>query len=119
MPVVFALLGLVGCSTERAEVDIEGVELVLEIERLDQDLFHGGIDSLALLNERLDATYGAFYRIYIEQILQMPPLGDPRLPYALESFTSDPDWQVAQASVDSVLGDLGPQQALFNGLSSA
>ena len=113
MPVVLALSGLVGCGTERADVEIDGVELTLGIERLDQDLFHSGIDSVARLNEQLNDNYGEFYRVYLEQILQMPPYGDPRLPFALESFISDPDWQVAQASVDSVLGDLSVQQVQF------
>lgn len=59
------------------------------------------------------ATYGEFYRTYIEDILQGAPLEDPRLAMVLTRFTTDPDWMSVQRAADSVLGDLEPQRQDF------
>lgn len=83
------------------------------IGRLDHDLFHAPPDSMVAASLRAHAAYGEFYRIYIEDILHGAPVGDPRLPLVLHRFVLDPDWRAAQRAVDSVLGDMRAQQALF------
>lgn len=95
------------------EVDTSGVDLDVRIGRLDQDLFHAPADSMAAYSLKAYAEHGEFYRAYIEDILQGAPLEDPRLPLVLNRFTHDPDWAAAQRAVDSVLGDLEPQRAMF------
>ena len=62
---------------------------------------------------RAHATYGDFYRIYIEDILQGAPLGDPRLPLVLRRFVTDPDWSDVQLAIDSVLGEMEQETKLF------
>lgn len=83
------------------------------VGRLDHDLFHAPPDSMVAASLRAHAAYGEFYRIYIEDILHGAPVGDPRLPLVLHRFVLDPDWRAAQRAVDSVLGDMRAQQALF------
>lgn len=98
---------------EVGEIDTRTVALDLRIERLDRDLFEASPDSMQAASLMAYATYGEFYRIYIEDILQGAPLDDPRLPMVLRSFTADPDWRSVQQAVDSVLGDLEPQRRAF------
>ena len=88
-------------------------DLNLRIERLDQDLFRSARDTAQSFSLRLYATYGPFYREYVERILRLAPVEDPRLQIALTSFTLNPDWQVVQQRADSILGDLEPQRAEF------
>ncbi len=88
-------------------------DLDLRIERLDQDLFRSARDTAQSFSLRLYATYGPFYKEYVERILRLAPVEDPRLPIALTSFTLNPDWQVLQQRADSILGDLEPQRAEF------
>ncbi len=114
VPVIVAL-GLVACGGERGDVDIDDVRLDLRIERLDRALFHAPLDSSAALGLKLQAEFGTFYQTYVEGILQAAPVNDPRLPIMIARFTLDPDWRSAQNSVDTVLGDLEPQRALFEG----
>lgn len=94
-------------------VPIEGVPLHVEIGRLDRDLFRTPPDSMVAFSLRASATYGEFYRVYIEDILQGAPLEDPRLGAVLARFVTDPDWSATQDAVDSVLGDLEPQRIQF------
>jgi hypothetical protein len=89
--------------------DVEPRPLDLRIGRLDRDLFNAPSDSMAMVSRKAHATYGEFYRIYIEEILQGAPLEDPDLTLVLERFVHDPDWSLAQQAVDSVLGDMAAQ----------
>ncbi len=88
-------------------------DLDLRIERLDQDLFRSARDTAPNFNLRLYATYGPFYKDYVERILNAAPINDPRLPVALTSFVMNPDWNAMQQRADSVLGDMEPQRAEF------
>jgi hypothetical protein len=105
---------LAACTGDAVPELPEGTDPVrITIGRLDQDLFHAAPDSMATASRKAHATYGEFYRIYIEDILQGAPVTDPRLPMVLHRFVLDPDWSAAQQAADSVLGDLEPQRALF------
>lgn len=110
---LIGMLGLVACGTDGPAIDAAGVDLDLRIERLDQALFHAPPDSTRATADRLLAEQGDFFRVYIEEILRLCAIDDPRLPLGITRFTHDPDWVVAQASIDSVLGDLEPQRDLF------
>lgn len=70
-------------------------------------------DSAQARSLKAYATYGEFYRTYIEDILQGAPLEDPRLAMVLHRFTTDPDWVSVQQAADSVLGDMEPQRQQF------
>ncbi len=110
---IFTCLAL-GCGTKDPVVEVEATEdLDLRIERLDQDLFHAAPDSMSATSLKAYATYGEFYRTYIEGILQGAPINDPRLPMVLHRFVLDPDWRAAQLAVDSVLGDMETQRVQF------
>jgi len=85
----------------------------LRIERLDQDLFRSASDTAFNFSLKLYATYGPFYKEYVERILQLAPVEDPRLPIALTNFTMNPDWKALQQRADSVLGDMEAQRAEF------
>ncbi|MGV3637208.1 MAG: hypothetical protein ACO1NQ_06125 [Flavobacteriales bacterium] len=105
---------LTGCGGERhTELPIEEVPLTVEIGRLDRDMFLSSGDSAQAKSLKAYATYGEFYRTYIEDILQGAPLEDPRLAVVLARFTNDPDWKSVQRAADSVLGDLEPQRQAF------
>lgn len=113
---VFLAIGalLTGCGGERhTELPIEEVPLTVEIGRLDRDMFLTTGDSAKVKSLKAYATYGEFYRTYIEDILQGAPLEDPRLAMVLSRFTTDPDWVSVQRAADSVLGDLEPQRKAF------
>ncbi|MBX2971738.1 MAG: hypothetical protein KF797_01430 [Flavobacteriales bacterium] len=101
------------CGGERhSDLPIGEVPLTVGIGRLDRDMFAAG-DSAQSRSLKAYATYGEFYRTYIEDILQGAPLEDPRLAMVLHRFTTDPDWVSVQEAADSVLGDMEPQRQQF------
>ncbi|MFZ1687233.1 MAG: hypothetical protein WAU70_07425 [Flavobacteriales bacterium] len=107
--VVFSLL-LTACTGESHKT-IEPVPVDVELVRLDHAVFRTAPDSMAGTCLRMQAELGPFWQLYVEDILQAAALDDPRLPLALNTFTSDPDWMEAQAAIDSVFGDLSIQRA--------
>jgi hypothetical protein len=111
-----ALLLWTACgSPGHTDIDTDDVDLDLRIARLDQDLFHATPTTMAQVSLKAYADHGAFYRSYIEDILQGAPVDDPRLPEVLNAFVTDPDWSSVQHAVDSVLGDLEPQRSDLEG----
>ncbi|MBK9176191.1 MAG: hypothetical protein IPM46_07620 [Flavobacteriales bacterium] len=104
---------LVACDGPEETAIPTGQSVTIELGRLDHALFRAPPDSMAAASLKAYATFGEFYRIYIEDILQGAPIRDPRLPMVLHRFVLDPDWREAQRAVDSVLGDLEPQRVLF------
>lgn len=109
------LLGLAACGGNEASLrKIKPVDAHIRIERLDQDLFRAANDSSGNFSMRLYATYGEFYKTYVEDVLQAAAYDDPRLPMALIHFTHDHDWSAVQQRADSVFGDMAKEQAAFN-----
>lgn len=106
-----ALITLAACGDQEPVVDSAGIDLDLPIERMDSTVFHAGAGDPASTIGRIVNTHGTFGRTYLEEVLQLPPVGDSLLPRALAEFLRDPAWQVLQHGIDSALGDLGPQRA--------
>lgn len=111
--VLFATAILMTSCTQKShtKVETDGVQLHVDIGRLDRALFYAPPDSLRAASRAANAEYGEFYRVYIEDILQGAPLGDPELIMVLGRFVHDPDWRSTQQAVDSVLGDMEPERA--------
>lgn len=112
---VVLLLSVSACGGGEGAARGNGpVETHIRIERLDQDLFRATKDTARNFSLQLYATYGPFYKLYVEQVLQAAAYNDPRLPMALIQFTHDPDWSLVQHMADSILGDMAEQEAGFN-----
>lgn len=93
-----------------SSIDAGDVVLHLPIERLDHRLFHADTSQFPTALSKAHAATGSFFRLYVEHILQGPPLEDPMMPVVLRAFVEDPDWRQVQLAADSVLGDLVTQQ---------
>ncbi len=107
--VLFAATALlIGCDG-RPTIDIDEISLERPLLRLDRILFHSSPDSMTGAALRAQATIGTFYPVYLEHILQLP-VNDPRLPLMLHAFVHDPDWRLAQKGIDSIFGEMGPEQ---------
>ncbi len=107
--VLFAATALLTACGGRPSIEIDHVELERPLHRLDRILFHASPDSIAAAGLRAQAAIGPFFPLYLRHILHLPA-DDPRLPAMLHAFVTDPDWRRAQQGIDSVLGDLGPEQ---------
>lgn len=109
-----ALALATGCGGGSHTQEVLPTEVDVRIERLDRDLFSSATDTAGNFHLRLFAEYGSFYQAYVERVLQVGPVSDPRIAIALTGFVLDPDWRRTQQHADSLLGDMAEQQADFN-----
>lgn len=111
-PLVCSLLFIAGCG-ERGRSGIQSPPVPVVIERHDQALFHAPPDAMRGLHLALQERFGTFHRLYVERILAIGAVEDPRSASELIRFAQDPDWRTIQDRADSVLGDMAAQQALL------
>ncbi len=107
------MVGTVACGEDRFEVDVSGIDLSLEVERLDQDLFSIGQAPTAAydsLNRTLKGRYGGFYEIYVADILKEGMPNDPMLPPRLKEFVEDPVMQDIQMAIDERYADFSDKE---------
>ncbi len=97
----------------RPTIDAGDEQLHLPIERLDKALFHADTAQFQTVINKAHAGSGSFFRLYVEHILQGPPLEDPGMQRMVRAFVDDPDWRSVQQAADSVLGDLVQEQRAF------
>jgi hypothetical protein len=94
-------------------LDAGDVRLHLPIERLDRHLFHADTAQFQASLHKARAGSGSFFRLYVEHILQGPPLEDPQMLRMMRAFVDDPDWRSVQHAADTVLGELVQEQRTF------
>ncbi|MBN4062220.1 MAG: hypothetical protein COA57_02770 [Flavobacteriales bacterium] len=80
---------IIGCNSNRLEVDVSQIDLGIKIERFEQELFETHPDSLHIANLKFHKKYGNLYSNYVENVLGIGLVSDPVLGYNLKSFVSD------------------------------
>lgn len=110
--VFFILLN--ACDDNRLKIDISGNETNVNIYRLDQDLFTGGIDYAKHLE--LKENLGGFYKTYVEAMIKAGPVDDSLTINSIRMFINDRDIKEVYSTVASNYKDL---DWLNNGLSNA
>ena len=116
--VLLLIFILVGCDTNKFDVDIEESKVELKLKRLDTDFFKAQPDDLEVVNQQLIKKYGRFYKIYLQQILRIGIAEDPAVSYSIKSFLTDKYVQDLALSVDSVYPNLDNEmKALSNAFS--
>jgi hypothetical protein len=88
---------LVSCKSKKP--DISDIDLNIEIQRLDHDIFNMPADSL-------HRKYGVFIDYYTENILNIGNCKDSLFPEYLEMFKSDSIVQIAYRDVNKMYPDL-------------
>ena len=71
------------------KIDVSGINLNLEIKRLDQELFTVTPDNAKVKIPKLRKEYGRFFDSYSENIIAIGSPSDSLYPTYLNSFLSD------------------------------
>ncbi len=100
------LMFLSGCSSARDDVDIDGIDLSIEIFRLDRDLFKIDIDSIDQQLPVLEDKYGDFFEIYNHLIINIGTPRSPAYEQSLRRFLTDFDIYRLHNEVETVFPDL-------------
>lgn len=105
VPIIFLML-MWACNNDRLRIDIEGDPVELEWLRMDRAVFDTPAAEIPQKCLDLQARSDGFFKVYMEDILRLAPIGSPELPGRLIGFAKDPDWRQAQKHVEEELGDM-------------
>jgi len=81
---------LCGCKNNSFDVDISGVDLNIELERFDRDLFEMDQDTMDLAIGTLYQQYGDFFDVYNVHVISIGQASSRRYSSYLSMFINDP-----------------------------
>ncbi|MCB0794192.1 MAG: hypothetical protein KDB88_05600 [Flavobacteriales bacterium] len=91
------------CRDHEEAVALDPAPIRLQVVRLDSILFH--TDDLNAASRMAQAEARNLYPYYVEQVLAIGPVDDPRLAIGLSRFVNEPDWIEVQRRIEEVFGD--------------
>ncbi len=107
---VFLLVSMalitISCHRNPLKIDVSGINLNLEIKRLDQELFTVTPDNAKVKIPKLRKEYGRFFDSYSENIIAIGSPSDSLYPTYLNSFLSDSMRVLSRLKIDSVFKDM-------------
>ena len=107
---VFCLLLVIimvtSCQRNPLKVDVSGVDLKLNIQRLDRDIFGVTPDNKIITVFWLRQIYGSFFDAYNENVLALGNSSDPQYASYLNTFLTDSMRVQSKLKIDSVFNDL-------------
>lgn len=92
----------------------ESSRLSIEIQRFDQALYQQKDSLSPLVIHQLKEKYGAFTKLYIEEIIAVTSLRDPELSMELTHFLQDPYIDTVYQDVISAFNNFTDLQGRFN-----
>ena len=113
IPLLFVLIC---CQRNPLKVDVSGIDLKLNIKRLDRDIFRVNADNLNTMVPELRRTYGSFFDAYNENVIAIGDPSDSLYPTYLNAFLTDSVRMLSRLKIDSVFSDLtGLEKKLEDG----
>ena len=107
---VFLLVSMalitISCHRNPLKIDVSGIDINLEIKRLDRELFTVTPDNAKVRIPELRKEYGRFFDSYNENIIALGNPSDSLYPTYLNSFLSDSMRVLSRLKVDSVFKDM-------------
>ena len=78
------------CKSDSLDVDVSGIELQVELERFDRELFSLNQDSLEKAVDDMYRTYGDFFDVFNVHVISIGQASARRYPSYLSMFINDP-----------------------------
>ncbi len=107
---VFTLVSLavilICCHRNPLMVDVSGIDIELNIKRLDRDIFALTPVNIPVSINILEQKYGSFFNAYNENVIALGSPGDSLYPTYLNTFLTDTMRVLSKIKIDSVFSDL-------------
>jgi len=97
---------LISCQRNPLKVDISGIDLTLNLKRLDQDIFKVTPENMHQIIPQLKQTYGPFLNAYNENIIAVGDPSDSLYATYLNEFLRDSVRISTKLKIDSVFHDI-------------
>ncbi|MCB9196872.1 MAG: hypothetical protein H6600_00290 [Flavobacteriales bacterium] len=93
------------CSSDPLDIDVSEIEVNMELERMDQDVFENIVPDFTQRNQMLLNKYGMLYESFMIDMLGEVPPDYPEASEALENFVTHPDMQEIYGFIKSEFDD--------------
>lgn len=104
------------CQSNPLKVDVSGIDLKLNIQRLDRDIFNVTPDNKLITIPKLRHNYGSFFETYNENVIALGNPSDSLYASYLNTFLTDSMRVMSKLKIDSVFSDLnGLEKKLEDG----
>jgi hypothetical protein len=104
------------CSNNPLDVDVNGIEIDLKIERMEQQIFDPSLSSIEdyeIRNMQLYANHGLLYEIWLTKMLGEPHPTEPMAGEHLRQFGQHPDMIEINAEIQQKFGDFTSYESQF------
>jgi gliding motility-associated lipoprotein GldB len=115
-PLVLMMIIFSCCQRNPLKVDVSGIDLKLDIKRLDRDIFSVTPENKHIVIPKLRQTYGLFFTEYNENVIALGNPSDSLYPTYLNTFLTDSMRVLSRLKIDSVFNDMaGIEKKLESG----
>ena len=97
---------LICCQRNPLKVDISGIDLKLNIKRLDRDIYRVTPDSVQIAVANLRKDYGSFFDVYNEDVIAIGNPSDTLYAKYLNAFLTDTMNVKSRIKIDSAFKDI-------------
>ncbi len=101
------------CNSQRDKIDLDKINVKIDIQRFDKDLFDVKPDSLKSSIPHLANKYGDFFNLFGEKIIGIGKVEDPEYLNYLESFITDKMVSETYTKVQQVFPNVDALNAEF------
>jgi gliding motility-associated lipoprotein GldB len=113
---ILVIIILASCQSNRLKIDVSGVDIKLDIKRLDRDIFSVTPDNNKVTIQKLRQTYDSFFDEYNENVIALGNPSDSSYASFLNTFLTDSMRVMSKLKIDSAFTDLtGIKNKLENG----
>jgi hypothetical protein len=98
------------CNSGTFNVDIDDIDFKIQVNRLDKDLFDKQTASIDSLNRKLSFKYNSFYKVYLQEILNIGSPSDPMISVLLNKFRKDEIWIETQNEINTIYPNFDSEQ---------
>ena len=113
LPLIFIVIC---CQRNPLKVNVSGVDLELNLKRLDRDIFNVTPENRQTTLPEIRKKYGSFFEAYNEKVIALGNSSDSLYPLYLRTFLTDSMRILSRQKIDSVFGDLsGIEKKLGDG----
>jgi hypothetical protein len=103
---ILLIIILICCQRNPLLVDVTGIDIKLNVKRLDRDIFRITPDSKQIAIKELRQSYGSFFDAYNENVIALGNPADSLYPIYLNKFLSDSIRVQSRLKIDSVFRDI-------------
>lgn len=107
LQLVLITIFFIGCTANKLDVDVSKIDVDLTSKRFNRDIFNADYNNLLKLKQDLNADYGSFYTVFVEQIIRIGSQDSLSTIKELQLYTQDEFVKNVEKQIDKKFSEKG------------